>query len=196
MALSLEAEHLSAYHLTIEPGTVLGRRMAEGRFAPVAEETSEREFACVHDTLTAAGYEHYEVSNFARPGRRARHNASYWTGEPYLGIGPGAHSFDGAERRWCEPGVAEYIAEPRYGSERLTERDRANETVMTALRTADGLDTEAFGARYGAARLARTMAAAQPFLKSGALCSEGGRLRIPAERFLLSDAVIAALFDA
>lgn len=196
MALSLEAEHLSAYHLTIEPGTVLGRRMAEGRFAPVAEETSEREFACVHDTLTAAGYEHYEVSNFARPGRRARHNASYWTGEPYLGIGPGAHSFDGAERRWCEPGVAEYIAGPRYGSERLTERDRANETVMTALRTADGLDTEAFGARYGAARLARTMAAAQPFLKSGALCSEGGRLRIPAERFLLSDAVIAALFDA
>ena len=79
--LELGAEHISAYHLTVEPDTAFGRRAARGEFVPVDESTSEQEFAIVHETLTRAGYEHYEVSNFARPGFRARHNAAYWQGE-------------------------------------------------------------------------------------------------------------------
>ena len=98
--LSLGVQHISAYHLTIEPDTAFGRRAARGEFRAVDEEVSEEEFLTVHDTLTAAGFEHYEVSNYALPGFRARHNASYWHGTKYLGIGPAAHSFDGEESQF------------------------------------------------------------------------------------------------
>lgn len=195
-ALSLKVQHISAYHLTVEPASGLGRQAACGAFVPVAEEVSEREFAAVHATLTAAGFEHYEVSNYALPGFRARHNAAYWTGEPYLGIGPGAHSFDGGERRWCEPSVAAYLAVPRYGCERLTLRDRCNETLMTGLRTAEGIGLHEFEKQFGRMRLDRLLHDAEPFLSAGTLRCKGGRLRIPPERFLVSDAVIEALFEA
>ena len=108
-ALALGVQHISAYHLTVEPGTAFGRRAARGQFAPVDEATSETEYALVHETLTGAGFEHYEVSNFALPGFRARHNAAYWHGVKYLGIGPAAHSFDGRERHWNVASVTEYI---------------------------------------------------------------------------------------
>ena len=102
-ALALGVQHISAYHLTVEPGTAFGRRAARGQFAPVDEATSETEYALVHETLTGAGFEHYEVSNFALPGFRARHNAAYWHGVKYLGIGPAAHSFDGRHGRRHRP---------------------------------------------------------------------------------------------
>ena len=181
--------------LTVEPQTAFGRRMAQGRFSPVTEETSEEEFLTVHRTLRDAGFEHYEVSNYALPGRRAIHNSSYWSGDPYLGIGPAAHSFDGECRRWAVADIGRYLAGgDRYESERLTERDRYNETVMTALRTAEGLDTKAIGRRFGPARLETLLDAARPWLDAGDATLRDGRLAIPAERFLLSDAVIAALF--
>ena len=195
-ALELDVPHISAYHLTIEPDTVLGRRTARGEFGPVDDGTSEREFAAVHEALTAAGYEHYEVSNYARKGYRARHNAAYWSGEPYLGIGPGAHSFDGAERRWCSSAAGEYIAAPAYGFERLTPRDRCNEYVMTGLRTAEGISLAEAAERFGAATAARLVRDAGPWLAAGTLVREADRLRIPAARMLVSDAVIEALFDA
>lgn len=193
--VALGVQHISAYHLTIEPETAFGRRMARGTFAPVAEEVSEEEFLTVHRTLTDAGFEHYEVSNFARSGRRALHNSAYWSGKPYLGIGPAAHSFDGECRRWAAADIGRYLdGGDRYESERLTERDHYNETVMTALRTADGIDTEAIVRRFGRTRLETLLEAARPWLDAGDLTACGGRLSIPAERFLRSDAVIAALF--
>ncbi len=193
--VALGVQHVSAYHLTVEPDTAFGRRMARGTFAPVTEEVSEEEFLTVHRTLCDAGFEHYEVSNFALPGRRAIHNSAYWHGDPYLGIGPAAHSFDGECRRWAVADIGRYLAGgDRYESERLTERDRYNETVMTALRTADGLDTEAIGRRFGAARREALLDAARPWLDAGDAVLHGERLAIPAERFLLSDAVITALF--
>lgn len=192
--VALGVQHVSAYHLTIEPGTAFGRRMAQGRFVPVAEETSEEEFLTVHRTLTDAGFEHYEVSNFAQPGRRALHNSAYWSGEPYLGIGPAAHSFDGECRRWAVSDIGRYLAGGGYESERLTERDHYNETVMTALRTAEGVDTKEIGRRFGRTRLDTLLDAARPWLDAGDATLRDGRLAIPAERFLLSDAVIAALF--
>lgn len=195
-ALALGVQHISAYHLTVEPASGLGRQAARGAFVPVSEEVSEHEFAAVHAALTAAGFEHYEVSNYARPGFRARHNAAYWTGEPYLGIGPGAHSFDGTERRWCQSSVAEYLAGPRYGSEMLTARDRYNETVMTRLRTAEGIALDGFERQFGRERLERLLREAAPLVGAGMLRLGGGRLRVPPERFLVSDAVIETLFEA
>ena len=125
--LALEPQHVSAYHLTVEPDTAFGRRAARGAFAPVGEQVSETEFRLVHETLTRAGYEHYEVSNYALPGRRARHNSAYWHGEKYLGIGPAAHSYDGCERHWNAASVDRYAAGEAAGREVLTDCDRFNE---------------------------------------------------------------------
>jgi|GEM_PF-4485740 len=175
--------------------TAFGRRAARGEFRAVDEEVSEEEFLTVHDTLTAAGFEHYEVSNYALPGFRARHNASYWHGTKYLGIGPAAHSFDGEERHWNASSVEKYIAGAPAGKEVLTRRDRFNEYVMTALRTVEGIDLEEAAARFGAKRLARMQEEAAPFLRSGTLRIARGRMALPPEKFLISDAVIGALFE-
>ena len=194
-ALALGVQHISAYHLTVEPDTAFGRRAARGEFRAVDEQISETEFLTVHHTLTGAGFEHYEVSNFALPGFRARHNAAYWHGAKYLGIGPAAHSFDGEERHWNVGSVERYIAGDPAERELLTNRDRFNEYVMTALRTAEGIDTREVTARFGTKRLERMREEAAPYLQSGALRDAGGRLTIPPERFLISDAVIEALFE-
>lgn len=197
LAQLLEAgvEHVSAYHLTIEPGTAFGRREARGALHAVDEEQSVREFQLVHETLTRAGFEHYEVSNFARPGFRARHNSAYWSGDPYLGIGPAAHSYDGAVRRWNPSSVEGYLAGEEGGSERLSERDRYNEYVMTALRTAEGIDLERLAARFGPHRLESVRRTAERFIRAGELAEQRGRLAIPPERFLVSDDVIEHFFE-
>lgn len=194
-ALALDVQHISAYHLTIEPGTAFGRRMARGDFAPVDETVSEAEYARVHERLTEAGYEHYEVSNFARPGFRARHNAAYWHGVKYLGIGPAAHSFDGRERHWNVSSVEAYIAGDPPEAEILTDHDRFNEYVMTRLRTAEGIDLEEAATLFGPRRVARMRQDADGWIRRGTLRCHGSRMSIPPERMLVSDAVIEDLFE-
>lgn len=195
--LALEAEHVSAYHLTLEPQTAFGRRAARGTLHAVDERTSEREFLAVHDTLTQAGYEHYEVSNFARAGFRARHNAAYWSGEEYLGIGPSAHSYDGMHRRWSTDTVESYAAGGpfRFEEETLTQRDRYNEFVMTRLRTSGGIDLGEAERLFGAAGRKRLERGAAPYIASGILHMEGDFLRPEPRRFLVSDTVIGTLFE-
>ena len=144
-ALALEPTHVSLYGLTIEPHTPLGRWRQRGEVDEPPDERYEAEFLMAHETLADAGFEHYEVSNFARPGRRARHNSSYWKRVPYAGVGPSSHGFDGSERRWNEPAYAEWgrrLAEgsdPVAGSECLTGEDVAAERIYLGLRTIDGL---------------------------------------------------------
>lgn len=193
--LSLGVQHISAYHLTVEPGTAFGRRAARGQFAPVDEATSETEYALVHETLTGAGFEHYEVSNFALPGFRARHNAAYWHGVKYLGIGPAAHSFDGRERHWNVASVTEYIGGAPAEAETLTDRDRFNEYVMTRLRTAEGIDLREAERLFGKERAARVLRDAEPWLKSRTLVLAAGRMAVPPARMLVSDAVIETFFE-
>lgn len=193
--LSLGVQHISAYHLTVEPGTAFGRRAARGQFAPVDEATSETEYALVHETLTGAGFEHYEVSNFALPGFRARHNAAYWHGVKYLGIGPAAHSFDGRERHWNVASVTEYIGGAPAEAETLTDRDRFNEYVMTRLRTAEGIDLREAERLFGKERAARVLRDAEPWLKSRTLVLAAGRMAVPPARMLISDAVIETFFE-
>lgn len=194
-ALASGVQHISAYHLTVEPNTVFGRMAARGTFRPVDEKISEAEFRQVHDTLTRAGFEHYEVSNYALPGYRAKHNSAYWSGDEYLGIGPGAHSYNGHERHWAAGSIAQYIAGVGYESETLSETDRFNEYVMTSLRTAEGLDTTCIARDFGEERLRRLTLHARRFRDAGLLRTDGTRLAVPAERFLVSDEVIAALFE-
>lgn len=144
-ALHLAPTHLSLYGLTVEPGTPLGRWTARGEVSEADEERYAREFLHAHDALAAAGYDHYEVSNFARPGYRARHNGSYWSGVPYLGVGPAAHGFDGERRRWNLGPYAAWLdavragRDPEEGSEQRDASARQAEEVYLGLRTSDGL---------------------------------------------------------
>lgn len=193
--LSLEPEHVSAYHLTIEPGTAFGRRVARGEMSEVDEERGEREYMALHELFTAAGYEHYEVSNYALPGRRAKHNSSYWDATPYLGIGAGAHSFTGRVRSRASSLVEEYAAGRGRECEVLTRKDMRNEMVMLSLRRAEGLDMRAFAERFGQSGAEALERAALPFVRSGALVQKDCRMVIPPEKFMISDYVASALFE-
>lgn len=144
-ALAVGPAHLSLYGLTVEAGTPLGRWTARGDVAEANEDRYADEFMAAHTLLTGAGFEHYEVSNFARPGRRARHNSAYWRGVPYLGLGPSAHGFDGERRRWNASAYAEWVrtlgagCDPIAGDEGLDADARVAESVYLGLRTSDGL---------------------------------------------------------
>ena len=109
-AIALDVEHISAYHLTYEEGTPLHQMLQAHRVNEVDEDSSVRFFTTLMDTLSAAGYEHYEISNFCKPGFHSRHNTSYWQGIPYLGCGPSAHSFDMHSREWNIPSLEKYIS--------------------------------------------------------------------------------------
>lgn len=196
-AIELDVEHIAAYHLTIEKGTLFGRRLSRGELLEVSEECSEREYEMVHESLTKGGYEHYEISNYARKGYRSRHNSSYWRGEEYLGIGPGAHSFSGYTRRWGCEDIDRYISNEsggRYESEELNKTDRRNETIMTSLRCCEGLDLENFEQIFGTKERERLINDAEKSLKSGDLIVEDKALKIPTTRLLRSDSVIERLF--
>ncbi len=146
--IALGVPHVSAYALTVEPRTVLAHQIARGKRRPIDEERAARQMEILVDTLEGAGFEHYEVSNFARPGYRAVHNANYWRGVPYLGVGPSAHSFNGqAQRSWNVRSNARYLERLAAGElplerEQLSEIDRYNERVMLGLRTSWGMSLE------------------------------------------------------
>ncbi len=145
-ALSLNAPHISLYGLTIEEGTPLARLLHEGRIRPVGEERYSDEYLLAAELLAAAGYDHYELSNFARPGFASRHNLACWRGAPYLGLGNGAHSFHGGRRTWNERDWARYATRieagglARSGSERPNSGQRRLEELWLALRTTRGVD--------------------------------------------------------
>ena len=194
-AIALDVEHISAYHLTIEERTRLGLLMRKGEYTPVSEERSEEEFLAVHNALVEAGYDHYEVSNFAKAGCRAKHNSAYWSGVEYLGIGAGAHSFSGDNRTWCTSTAKEYSeGKFSFDEEQLTELDHLNEYVMTQLRTSQGIDLEYVAVRYGEREAKRLLSSAELWVASGAMQHSANRLVIPSDRFLLSDAIIESLF--
>ncbi len=197
-AVALGVEHVSAYHLTIEPNTRFGRMAERGELSPVPEEESELQYNQVHTTLTEAGYDHYEISNFAREGRRSRHNSSYWQSQPYLGIGPAAHSFDGESRVWAVSSVADYLAGVDrgecYENEHLTATDRYNETIMTSLRCREGVDLAELEKNFGRDRKEYFVNETARFVASGVLVSDGNRVAMCPEGWLVSDSVIAELF--
>lgn len=195
-AVNLGVQHISAYHLIIEEDTPFGRRAAAGTLSPIDEKLSEEQYLALHEMLTQAGYEHYEISNFARRGFRSQHNSSYWQGVPYLGVGPSAHSFDGSVRRSSPPSVEEYLSPQgfAYATETLSETDRYNEFVMTSLRTAEGLDSDVMEERFGREMTDRFRSSAKQLTESELLTKKGGRYAIPPEKFLVSDSVITTLF--
>lgn len=183
--LDLEPLHVSLYGLSIEPATPLGRAVKEGREAPVDPERYADEFLEAAETLTGAGFHHYEVSNFARPGHASRHNATYWTGVPYLGLGNGAHSYAPPVRRWNLRDWDAYGAAARAGSVAEEGREELNaaalrlERIWLGLRTSEGLSLDEIPPA------ARALVASWPARGWAAVTPE--RVRLTREGWLLLD---------
>lgn len=197
--LALNVEHISAYSLMYEEGTPLYKMLVEGKIKEIDEELSLQMYETLINMLTAAGFEHYEISNFAKPSFRSRHNSSYWHGTPYIGIGAAAHSFDTVSRRWNVADIKTYIesierGEQPYEREVLDTDTRYNETVMTGLRTCEGVDlkyiSDSFGAKYGRHLLSN----AQKNISLGNLIVEDNRLRLTRKGIYTSDGITAELF--
>ena len=187
-ALAIRPSHLSLYGLTVEPATPLARWVDRREVSEADEDRYAAEFMRAHEALTAAGYEHYEVSNFGLPGLRARHNSSYWSGVPYLGLGPSAHGFDGVTRRWNVASYPAWVAavaagrDPEAGSEGLDEAARDAERIYLGLRTRDGL-----AVRSDEALVVRR------WLDAGWAEPVGDRVRLTADGWLRLDALAASL---
>lgn len=197
-AFSYQIPHLSCYCLTVEEGTALGSFVQKGKQPPVDEVRAARQFEHLLHSSENAGYEQYEISNFALPGRHARHNTNYWRSEPYLGVGPSAHSFDGVSRQWNIAHNTQYIkalSEKKVPFEReiLTDEQRYNEYIMTSLRTMWGLDMEKI-ALFGSRFKTHFDKAAQPFLQSGSLEKEANTVRLARSAKFLADGIAMELF--
>lgn len=190
--------HLSCYCLTVEEGTALGAFVKRGQQPPVDEEKAARQFEYLMAAAAERGYEHYEISNFSFPGRYARHNSSYWSGESYLGIGPSAHSFNGTSRQWNVANNALYIKslsenKVPFEIEHLRPEQRYNEYVMTSLRTMWGADLGKIR-QMGESYAAHFLREAQQFLNAGAMECAGENYRLTLSGKLLADGIAAGLF--
>ena len=197
-ALDLGVQHISAYHLTIEPKTVFGIREKRGELTPVDESVGAEQYDILHNMLEAAGFDHYEVSNFAKRDFRAKHNSSYWSGSKYLGVGPSAHSFNGDSREWNISSLDGYLKGYADGSsleqEILSDIDIQNEYVMTRFRTKEGISLKDFTNKFGLEELGRIETVANIEINNGRLIEENGFYKIPTSKFLISDSVICNFF--
>ena len=194
-ALTLQVEHISAYSLMFEEGTPLYALREQGKVKEVDEELSLKMYETLIDRLTAAGYEHYEISNFARPGFHSRHNSSYWDGTPYIGLGAAAHSYDIDSRWWNISNVREYIRRVQHDespieeTEVLNDETRYNDAVMTALRTREGLPLE----RLSESQRQYLLSQARPHLERQLITMEDNHLRLTRQGLFVSDMVMSDL---
>lgn len=193
-AINLNVEHLSAYALQYEEGTPLFKMLERGEVSEVDEEVSRLMYYRLIDALEEVGFEHYEISNWGKPGRHSRHNSNYWNRTPYIGLGAAAHSFDGVNRQWNVADIHRYIegiekGEPCVEYEELTPDNHYNEIVMTALRTSEGLSLEKLSQTYGDYCLFQ----AKRFIEDGLLTLDNQHLQLTRKGLFVSDMVMAEL---
>lgn len=203
-ALALNVEHISAYCLSIEEGTPLARIMETSSMIeknqkkvtmiPCDEELERQMYELLIDKLTAADYEHYEISNFAKPGYRSRHNSSYWQDIPYIGLGAAAHSYDGHRRQWNVADLQTYIDSIEQGIipcefEELDDDTHYNDRITTALRTSDGLDLNTLGERHHR----YCVKEAQKFIDDGLLHVVDNHLALTRKGLFVSDYIMSSL---
>ena len=197
---ALGVPHVSAYALTIEPNTAFGRRLQKGTFRAPPEEFVAAQFEQLLSAMRAQGYEQYEISNFCRPGRESRHNANYWRGVPYLGLGPSAHSFDGRSRQYTGANNPQYVAavlargEVPATVEQLSPRDQANEYLLTSLRTSRGCDLAHLRDALGVNILAEHADYLHRLVAQDMATLQADVLRLTDAGQLLADHITLALF--
>ena len=191
--------HLSAYALTVEPKTILGQRIEKGELQCVSEEETIRHYEILVERTKANGFEHYEISNFAKEGHRSQHNSIYWKDEKYLGLGPSAHSYDGNSRQWNVSNLTKYIqlagnSEDYYEKEILTLEDKFNEYVMTSLRTSWGCDIEKIERSYGKSYVNHFLKNVKKYLEMGEMITDGNSYSLTENGKLFADGIAADLF--
>lgn len=202
MAIRMKPVHISAYSMMYEDGTPLTMLRDRGDVREVPDEHSEEMMKILFKELRDAGYDHYEISNFALPGFRSRHNSSYWQGKPYLGLGPSAHSYDGHRcrssnradvsgyiRYWSQPPSPDDIVSREY----LSDEELREEYVMTRLRIKEGINLEDFCHRFGKTEYQKLLRKSEEFLRDGTLKLDSGHLSISESSILISDSIIIAL---
>ena len=192
--------HLSAYHLTIEPGTPFGRMKEKGALQELDEQDSLKQFETLIEFTREKGMEQYELSSFAWPGYHSRHNSSYWQRKPYLGLGPSAHSYNTRQRHWSVAHLKNYMDAIEAGrlpleEEQLTTRDRFNEHVITALRTAEGINLEEITKLYGKDYRDYLVKAAKAYLDSSQLVMQNNHLKLTDQGKFISDAIMRELMQ-
>ena len=193
--IALNIPHISCYALTVEPKTPLSKMIKEKKKEDIQQEKQAEQFLLLMQWLEDAGYEHYEISNFAKPGLRSRHNSSYWQGKKYLGLGPSAHSFNCESRQWNISNNNIYIEsleknEIPFEKEILTPSQRTNEYIMTSLRTKEGLDLDKLPGSVSH----ELEAASRKFIESGKLILKENKLILTKEGKLFADGIAAELF--
>ena len=197
--LSFDPPHLSCYHLTVEPNTVFGKWAKSGKFQEADDHFAYQQFDILMDRLSANGYEHYEISNFSKPGYQSRHNGNYWDHKKYLGIGPGAHSYDLQSRQANIANNALYIKSIGQGQvpaaiEQLSKTDLINEFIITKLRTSLGIDNEKLKMHYDYDLLQEQYEVVRQLKLEGYLRSEGDHLRLTRKGKFVADAITEKLF--
>ena len=197
--LDFRPEHLSCYLLSYEPRTLLSRQLAEGKITEASDALVEEMYQKVCEMTSEAGYRHYEISNFALPGREAIHNSSYWDNSSYIGLGPGAHSYVNGVRGANLPDLRRYLESAGIGvyqEEEESVDSRFNDLLITSLRTARGLSLREVEVRFGAAYVDRLLSDAAAGLETSDLLLSDGVLTIPQERWLTSNSIILPLIIA
>lgn len=195
-----EVPHLSLYALTVEKNTVLSYLVEKKKNVSIDDERQSEQFLWIMNELPQLGYEQYEISNFAKPGFRSRHNSSYWSGESYYGFGPSAHSFDGKNtRRWNVSNNNLYISALRnnlscFEEEKLTPVQQANEYIMIGLRTHEGIDLEKISALFGESFSKQFFFNAKKHIDSGKLLYNEPNLKLSKEGKLFADGIASDLF--
>ena len=200
-AIRIGIPHLSCYALTVEPKTPLDKMIRAHKSAGIDADKQSEQFLLLMQWMEEAGYDHYEISNFAKPGSRSRHNSSYWQGEKYLGFGPSAHSFDGRSRQWNISNNSQYVEAINRGmvpfeQEFLTGIQQLNEYIMTSLRTAEGLDllkAERITSGQDGVKQ-QLLAKGKKYIDNGLMKSVGQFLVLTSEGKLLADGIAADLF--
>jgi len=192
--------HLSAYHLTLEPGTVFYKKAAKGIIRPVSEDESLSQFSTLIRRLKQEGFVHYELSNWAKDGFLSRHNTSYWKGKPYLGLGPSAHSYNITSRQWNIASLKQYLqalkdGTPFYEMEVLTDTMRYNEFLLTSLRTMWGADLMEIRKDFGPVVQEALMKGCEPYIRSGHMIKSGDTITLSETGYFISDAIVRDLME-
>ncbi len=198
IAIALNIPHLSCYALTVEPKTLLHKMIQQHKAEDVNPEKQSEQFLLLMQWLGEAGYEHYEISNFAKPGCRSRHNSSYWQGKKYLGIGPSGHSFNGNSRQWNISNNNTYIESINnstvpFEKEELTPLQKLNEYIMTSLSTMEGISFETLALQFDIQRN-NIIGKAKKFAEDDLIKIEAASMMLTQKGKLLADGIAAALF--
>ena len=198
--IELQVPHVSSYALTVESKTALYQWIKQNKISAPKESEQNKEFYYMSDFLKDNGFEHYEISNFGKPGFHSKHNSAYWKYREYLGIGPSAHSYNGKkERSWNIANNKKYIdslSENKLPKEKeiLTEKDQFNEMLMIGLRTIWGVDLGGMKEKFSSDFIENFQKEVEPKISDGILIVEDNHLKIPEKHWFLADGIAADLF--